>query len=201
MLTANPLPLGDRTHWNYFLALENDLIGSSRYVEFALANKSAYSIEFAQILMTAASEVDVLAKLIVEKVDPHAPRKNIDNYRDAIVKGLPDFADYEVAIPRYGLKVEPWAAWKSGTNPNWWRSYNDVKHERDQFFADATLENAVSAVAGLLVAAVQYYRLKLAPPGQFQNKMQATTSYLSPESSLLFLNGDFYSKLLSFSSE
>ena len=41
----------------------------------------------------------VLAKLIVEKVDPHAPRKNIDNYRDAIVKGLPDFADYEVAIP------------------------------------------------------------------------------------------------------
>jgi hypothetical protein len=36
-------------------------------------------------------------------------------------------------------------------NPNWWRSYNDVKHERQGHFASANLGNALDAMAGLFV--------------------------------------------------
>jgi hypothetical protein len=51
----------------------------------------------------------------------------------------------------YGLVRLPWQQWDRGENPNWWRSYNDVKHERHGHFASANLENALDAVAGLLV--------------------------------------------------
>jgi hypothetical protein len=201
MLTSYPLPQGDRTHWNYFLALEDNLIECARFVEFSLKNKDVYSIEFAQILMAAASEVDVLSKLIVSMLEPAAQKKNIDDYRSVIIRHLPAFANYKVALARYGLRTEPWMSWTSGTNPTWWRSYNDVKHERDQHFPDATLENVISALAGLLVTVIQYYRLKLAPAGSLENKMQATTSYLQPSASLLHLDGDFYAGALFLSSE
>ena len=36
-----------------------------------------------------------------------------------------------------------------GKNPSWWRSYNDVKHQRDLHFAEANLENCTNAIAGL----------------------------------------------------
>jgi hypothetical protein len=71
----------DKLHWNYFLALENDLETLSRYVEFDVANFNVFSIELAHLLFAAASEVDVLAKRMCELANPSAPRGNMDNYR------------------------------------------------------------------------------------------------------------------------
>ena len=49
-------------HWNYFLAIESDLGKVSRYIEFTQENFGVYSIELAHLLLTSASEVDVVAK-------------------------------------------------------------------------------------------------------------------------------------------
>ena len=53
-----------KLHWNYFLALDRDLEVVSRYVEFTKPNFNVYSIELAHLLFAAASEVDVIAKLL-----------------------------------------------------------------------------------------------------------------------------------------
>lgn len=201
MLTEVSLPPDSRAHWNYFLALESDMLRATRYVEFSLQNKDVYSVEFAQILMSAASEVDVLAKLIVGKIAPTSKPRNIDDYRAAVMAQLPAFADYGVVVPRYGLRVQPWSSWKQAGNPAWWRSYNDVKHERDAYFHQANLENALSALAGLLVTVVQYYRLKLAPQGVLEGKIHAITGMLQPSSTLLLLDGDYYALPLMFYSD
>ena len=58
--TANKL------HWNYFLALERDMETVARYVEFSAPNFDVYSIELAHLLFAAASEVDVVAKLLCQ---------------------------------------------------------------------------------------------------------------------------------------
>ena len=55
---------GGKVHWNYLIALERDLEVASRYVEFCQRNFDVYSIEFAHLLLAAASEVDVVAKLL-----------------------------------------------------------------------------------------------------------------------------------------
>ena len=62
-----------KLHWNYFIALERDLEVVSRYVEFCPQNFDVYSIEFAHLLFAAASEVDVVAKLLCQRPPAQCP--------------------------------------------------------------------------------------------------------------------------------
>lgn len=70
----------------------------------------------------------------------------------------PDFATEEVVIPRYNMNFKPWETWSVGENPNWWRSYNKVKHYRNEHFEEANLKNTLNAVGGLLLTVIYYYK-------------------------------------------
>ncbi len=163
----------------------------SRYVEFAEPNFSVYSIELAHLLFSSASEVDVVAKLLCQRVSPVAPRANINDYKAVLVPAIPDLPDTEVVVLRYGLTFKPWANW-TAHNPDWWCSYNDVKHERDTNFHQATLKNSLNALGALLIFIYHYYARKSATPPDTVLAPKEATRHLSPESSLLRLNGDFY---------
>lgn len=109
----------NKIHWNYFLALEEDLEKTSRYVEFSQNNFNVYSIEFAHLLFAAASEVDVLAKLLCKTLAPANKRKNIDDYKATLVPKLRDLTTTTVSISRYGIQLTPWDSWKSKSHPVW----------------------------------------------------------------------------------
>jgi len=183
---------GGKLHWNYFLALEHDLEVVSRYVEFCKPNFNVYSIEFAHLLFAAASEVDDVAKLLCERLDPNAPRANIDQYRAVLTVRLRDLRTTEVSIPRYGLSFKPWSNWKGQENPLWWRSYNKVKHQRDVYFKEATLKNALNALGALLILTYHYYSYSLAPNPGPPLTPRNTTQQLQPESTLLRLPENYY---------
>lgn len=205
-----------KLHWNYFLALEQDLEGLTRYIEFCDSNFQVFSIELAHLLFAAASEVDVLAKCICEIVAPKKQRKNIDDYRRNILEeenlliptvsakptANPAYAtkvyELEVRIPRYGISFIPWENWSANKNPDWWRSYNNVKHERNKFFPEATLQNALNAMGALLIMNYYYYRLVLTeknPKSQWQFKGASVTRNLEPQSLFLRLPEDYYDSL------
>jgi len=187
-ITASPA----KVHWNYFLALERDAEKLSRYVEFCAPNYPTYSIEIAHLLFAAASEVDVVAKLLCELSAPAAPRANINDYKAALLPVITELPNAEVFIPRYGLSFKPWSNWSGVQNPLWWRSYNNVKHKRDAHFEQATLKNALNALGALLVLTVHYYARKLAAqPNQILAPKQ-TTRELEPTSTLLRLRDDHY---------
>jgi hypothetical protein len=142
----------ERLHyWQYFVALEADLAATARYVEPAWANMPCYSVEFARVFLAAGSEVDVLCKVLCQEHQFTIRPVNIDGYRTAITARFPNFTKLDIRVPRYGLVRLPWQQWDQNRNPNWWRSYNDVKHERHSHFASANLKNALDAVAGLFV--------------------------------------------------
>jgi hypothetical protein len=176
-----------KLHWNYFLALERDLEIASRYVEFCEPNYAVYSIEFAHLLFAAASEVDVVAKLLCERLSPNSQRGNIDNYRSILTAALPDVSTTRVTIPRYGLSFSPWENWSNSQNPDWWRSYNNVKHERNAHFQEATLTNAINALGGLLIFTFYYYSYLLATNTGSALPLKLTSQQLQPESTLLRL--------------
>jgi hypothetical protein len=182
---------GGKVHWNYFLALEQDMQSATRYVEFCDANMGTYSIEFAHLLLAASSEIDVVAKLLCQQIEPDAPRNNIDNYRAILAPQLSALSDLQVTVPRYGLTLSPWDNWASATNPYWWRSYNNVKHERDAYFQEATLGNSLNSLAGLLCLVFHLYDLDTRRTNP-DARPKDTTYALQPESSLLRLHGDFY---------
>jgi hypothetical protein len=135
-------------YWQYFVALESDLAKASRYVEISDDNMETYSVEFARLILSAGSEVDVLAKVLSDQHSLIIMPNNIDGYRKAITTKFQEFAFLSIRIPRYSLELKPWREWHDGKNPIWWRAYNDIKHERNVNFKQATLSNALNAVAG-----------------------------------------------------
>ena len=206
-----------RLHWNYFLALEKDLETMSRYVEFCEDNLNTYSIEFAHLLLSTASEADTLAKCICGIIEPNKKPKNIDDYR-RIIKSAEEsetygvdfghksppivaekhkhrLSDLEIHFPRYGLKSIPWASWAKDENPDWWHSYNKVKHERNRHFNKATLRNSLHALAGLLALNYIYCRYQLSKGKlhlRYQYRGKSVTRCMKPESTFIRFGKKFY---------
>lgn len=144
--------------WNYFLSIESDIERLSRFVEFNSANFKAYSIEIARLLLTVSSEADVVSKQLCNTIDSASNAKNISEYREIIKKHFPEFSKGAVTIPRYDLEFYPWKDWITDSTPDWWKAYNKVKHQRDDFFALANLENVLNATSGLFILILHYYR-------------------------------------------
>ncbi|MGB8339649.1 MAG: hypothetical protein WCD07_10565 [Burkholderiales bacterium] len=136
-------------HWRYFLALEQDVERTTRFVEPHPSNYKTYSIEFARLIISACSEVDVVAKVLCEAIDPSAPATNMDQYRAVIHKRYPRIHEALVEVPRFGLAMEPWKEWGGAANPGWWKDHQLVKHQRHKHFAQADLEHCIVSAAGL----------------------------------------------------
>ena len=153
-------------HWNYFLALCDDTVGASRYVEFHAENFKTYSIEFARLYLASGSEVDVVAKQLCLKCDAASKADNINAYRATILAKFPDLPCVRVDLPRFVISLTPWKDWATtGQNPFWWHCYNEVKHKRDVHFQKANLENTLNALAGLYVLLTYLYGNELATEG------------------------------------
>lgn len=148
-------------HWNYLLAIDDDLERLARYVEFDEKNFECFSIEISRILLTSAAEVDVICKQICKKLKPDSSAENINQYRDEIKPAYPKLPDFKVLIPRYGLILTPWDNWNEDNGvPFWWTAYNKIKHQRDTEYQRGNLKNALNSVAGLFVMVLHLYKEK-----------------------------------------
>ncbi len=179
-------------HWNYFLAIEEDLEKISRYIEFSEDNMKTYSTKLSHILLSAASEVDTIMKQICKIIDPESNAGNINDYKAIIKCHLPSLIDEEFTIGRYELAGKPWNDWNGSGNPIWWGNYNAVKHERDKYFIEANLENAINAVGALLITEVYYYQLAFSKESDNQVKFKDTTRNLIPEASFVRMKDEYY---------
>lgn len=144
-------------HWNFFLALEEDLETLSRYIDFS-SNDEVYSIEIARLFLNSCSEVDVILKQLCKAINPDSTASSINNYYNEIQKVFPQFFDFEVTIPRLGLTLTPWIDWKENNPSFWWQHHNKVKHHRHENFEKANLKNCLNSVAGLYVAVLYLYQ-------------------------------------------
>jgi hypothetical protein len=148
-------------HWNYLLALDIDLVGLSRYVEFSEDNFNCFSIEMARVLLAAAAEVDVVCKQLCQQVNPASSADSINAYRPELTAAFPVIPKLKVLIPRFGLTLHPWDEWnKVNGVPFWWTAYNKVKHHRHTHYERANLKNTLNAVAGLFVGVLHLYKEK-----------------------------------------
>ena len=166
-------------HWNYFIALENDISHFSRFLEIAASNFSSYSIELGRILFAAVSEIEIVASKYCHQLEQNFTQDNINNFRTIITKHHPEFYSINVHLPRFGLTLTPWTKWRSETQPIWWRAYTKVKYERHEHFAEANLKNALNAAAALYVLLLFLYR------------KEAESGELSPNTQLFLIGEPF----------
>jgi hypothetical protein len=178
-------------HWNYFIALEQDLANSSRYIEFTTENFSVFSIELAHLLLASSSEVDVVLRALCQLKNPTKDHGNINDYKETIRLHCAEFIEERCYVHRFGLELTPWVNWRGENNPDWWRSYNNVKHQRDEHFREANLKNTLNSVAGLELTILYYYKELFSQTGEDQQFRDVTRKFL-PESSLIKFNDDYY---------
>ena len=143
-------------HWNFFLALEEDLERLSRFVDLS-GNDSTYSIEIARLLLSACAETDVVLKQLVSRLDSTNQVEKLGEYYPLITNRLANFKQFEVILPKYNLVLRPWRNWQRSKAPIWWSDHNKVKHQRHQFFERATLKNCLNALAGLYSSTLHLY--------------------------------------------
>jgi hypothetical protein len=188
-----------KPYWNYYLALEQDLSNLARFVELDQNNYHVHSIELAHLLLAASSEVDVILKEFCSLKNSSKRHKNIDDYRDTVKSHVAAMINEKCYISRFGLTLTPWVNWSpvSASNPDWWRSYNNVKHQRNTSFREANLENTLNAMAALHIVNI-YYQKELEEQRLGKEiSMKDATQLLQPEASLIKCKDEYYySRLL-----
>jgi len=143
-------------HWNYFLAIEDDLEKLSRYIDFT-GNEDTYSLEIARVFLGACSEIDVVLKLLCKNQNQNSTARNILDYFNEL-NTIRSFIPFEVTMPKHQLTTQPWINWTATDSPDWWKEHNLVKHQRDVNFDKATLKNCINAVGALYVAVLHLYQ-------------------------------------------
>lgn len=160
-------------HWNFFLALEEDLERLARFVDLG-GNDSTYSIEIARLLLSASAETDVVLKQIVRRIDQASTASKLSDYFTPISGTLPKFFAFEATIPRYNLTLRPWQDWSNAAAPFWWSDHNKVKHGRHEHFERATLKNCLNSLAGLYSATLHLYPEEAEQGGLVQSRLFGT---------------------------
>ena len=174
------------------MALENDIKELSRYIEFDESNFKVHSIELTRLLLTTSSEVDVVMKELCKLIEPNSKAENINAYKKIIKDKLPAIINTGVNCPLYGLSLTPWSNWNGDGNPEWWRSYNKVKHERSNNYKRANLKNVLNSVAGLFVSNVHYnHALFVSENTEYPYDLRHSFSGLNPRAELFRLDDPF----------
>jgi hypothetical protein len=163
-----------KSYWKYFLELEESLLILERYINFEKNNWNVYSNEFIKLLDVIGSEVDVVAKEIVLYKNTNLKKvEGIAKWGYFIQLLIPDIEHINLIFNSEDIVI-PWRNWenekyinkngiesyrlkKGKNNPEWWISYNKVKHERTKIkngkynYERANLENVINALGGLYI--------------------------------------------------
>ncbi len=139
-------------HWEYFLALEDDMLRATRYVQFTTDQLPVHSQFFTQMLATAAAEFECVCKTIADQVGIESVG-NIGQIKEMLIPILPSLSSCWLRLLRGELRVRPFADWENDSKPLcWWSSYNDLKHLRHRNLEIGSMQNAIYALGGLYLA-------------------------------------------------
>lgn len=143
-----------------YLNIEATLQGIFDYIEPADCNKCVFSHSLYALLLRACTEVEANFKsILVANGVPDSDNFNMNDYKK--VEESSKLSKYQVTFPFWRddkgniskLHLTPFESFgePKPTAPTWYRSYNEVKHNRDKEFQKASLLNCMNAVAAILV--------------------------------------------------
>lgn len=149
------------------MILENDFLGTERYLYFDLGsnalysenvscddygNSLAYSVEYIKQYQAICSEVDVVLEAICKELGTNRA-ENMRQYTETLLNEdrWKNIVCQKVKMRNVVLK--PFEGWglEIDKKIRWWEPYNGVKHHRNERLREANLKNVVNALAGLFI--------------------------------------------------
>ncbi|MGL4503427.1 MAG: hypothetical protein ACRCU2_30485 [Planktothrix sp.] len=163
----------DYHHWQYFLALENDLINVSRYIEFSgvdnreAINARVHSMELLRIFFAACAESENILKILAPRPSTISGDYNIRKIKNELqahhLTVFNQLITTTIQLPIFNISFTPWQDWRTEGSPKWWSRYNWMKHRRTTFnpamwhYKLANLHNTLNAVSGLMCLLLHHY--------------------------------------------
>ena len=144
-------------YWKYYLLLEEQFLNTNNYVDLNTDNFSTYSLQFVNSILLTGAELDTIMKLYCNFI--LSDRKDISNYANHILTNDSGIINQEIIVFNGGnLIIKPFDGWqtvRSSETLKGWKEYNVIKHNRNENFKLATLENALNLLGCLYILEIQ----------------------------------------------
>lgn len=149
-----------------FLLIQSDLQKLFEYIEPSDEGLKAFSYRIHELFMRTCIEIEANFKAILRE-NKYTPEK--DKYKHSIynmniykkINVTHHLAAYQVSLPIWNGERKPFAPfqrWSEDKSLPWYSAYNASKHDRQDKFKKANLENLLEAVAGLLILLSSQFR-------------------------------------------
>lgn len=163
-----------------FSVIQQDILSLFEFIEPADINSATYSFRIHSLLMRTCIELEANFKAILKEniynpvfkggLKSGTPRPdNTWTIKDfEIVNKTHHLDDYKVELPFWdgiGKDRRPFESWKTGQSLQWYRAYNECKHNRLLNFSKANLDNLINAYCGLFVLLSAQFRTESFSPG------------------------------------
>lgn len=157
-----------QTYWNYYMQLESDFFSYCPYCEIDHCNDNAFSVKYLQLLLSVCGEIDTICKRLCKQLDENLDEEScgIDDYIAILNRSYHTFSQETVSVRNYEYgEIKPWNSIKYGYVPNWWKTYNSIKHHRDKIengrinYKGANQKTVLSALSALYVL-IEYWAAK-----------------------------------------
>lgn len=139
------------------MLIESDLVRLFEYIEADAKNFPCYSFQIHSLIVRTCIEIEANFRAILsENGYKKSGNWNITDFRK--VESTHRLSEYRVKVPDFtdgSHFFVPFSGWMEAPQPEWYTTYNSVKHDRHHAFASAnfeTLLNAVSALFALLAS-------------------------------------------------
>lgn len=152
----------EKKFWEYFLNLENDFNIITDTIPVDSVNYQTHSIKYMNLLFSICSEIDVLFKKYIEFnewFDFTSINGNMKIYREVTTEKLQSFSNETVVFSKV-IELQPFKSWQVQQSPNWWKDYNELKHDRlaSANNSKATQENILNAFAALYQLEMYFFK-------------------------------------------
>lgn len=135
-----------------FMLIQKDLLTLFDYVEPSDNNLKTHSHRIVELLFRTCVEVEANFKAILYDNGYKSDRDlNMKDYRKLETTHL--LSSYLIKLPCWRGKFDcftPFASFAEDKSPQWYKAYNDVKHDRSKHFMHASFGNLVESVCGLV---------------------------------------------------
>ena len=168
--------------WQHYLWMENEFRTVLEYVELDSANYSTYSRRIEKLILQIGSEFDNVSREICGLQS--ADRTSICDYYNYYISNYNNITVSKVIAG--DIQLTPFDGWNStapGETLAFWKAYNSIKHDRIVNYKEASLKNALNAMAALFCVEMLYMRTL------YNLDTNEENSFPNTESKLFILDG------------
>ena len=148
-----------KKYWSIYERIEKEVSDITFNIYLCDEHLDVYSIHIAELLLRIGAECENIIKSIAQINEITIRNKNMKNIINELCATKIEFQTKEVTIIwDYSFVsnkiIKPFDTWNNqdSRNPNWYKAYNDIKHNRnDVNIKSATYKNIIYGMAGLFV--------------------------------------------------